>query len=66
MGGILWTHQAGEDQKTGLREPRPTVLSEASEAMVIAFSRHTQLLLYVAILHLRSGTSSFASLFSGA
>ena len=32
-----------EDQKTGPKEPRSTVLSEDEEAMVIAFRRHTLL-----------------------
>ncbi len=32
-----------EDRKTGPKEPRSTVLSEAEEAMVVAFRRHTLL-----------------------
>ena len=32
-----------EDQKTGPKEPRSTVLSEEEEAMVVAFRRHTLL-----------------------
>lgn len=32
-----------EDMKTGPTEPRPTVLTEAEEAMVVAFRRHTLL-----------------------
>ena len=32
-----------EDLKTGPREPRSTVLTEADEAMIIAFLRHTLL-----------------------
>lgn len=32
-----------EDLKTGPKEPRSTVLSEAEEAMVVAFRRHTLL-----------------------
>ena len=32
-----------EDRKTGLKEPRSTVLTEAEEAMVVAFRRHTLL-----------------------
>ena len=32
-----------EDMKTGPSEPRSTVLSEAEEAMVVAFRRHTLL-----------------------
>ena len=32
-----------EDLKTGPREPRSTVLTEAEEAMVVAFRRHTLL-----------------------
>ena len=32
-----------EDQKTGPKEPRSTVLSEQEEAMVVAFRRHTLL-----------------------
>ena len=35
--------QTGEDQKTGPKEPRSTVLSEDEEAMVVAFRRHTRL-----------------------
>lgn len=35
--------QTVEDQKTGPREPRSTVLSEDEEAMVVAFRRHTLL-----------------------
>jgi transposase-like protein len=30
-----------EDMKTGPTEPRSTVLTEAEEAMVVAFRRHT-------------------------
>jgi hypothetical protein len=32
-----------EDRKTGPKEPRSSVLSEAEEAMVVAFRRHTLL-----------------------
>ena len=32
-----------EDQKTGPREPRSTVLTEGEEAIVVAFRRHTLL-----------------------
>ena len=32
-----------EDRKTGPKGPRSTVLSEAKEAMVVAFRRHTLL-----------------------
>ena len=32
-----------EDMKTGPRDPRSTILSEAEEAMVVAFRRHTLL-----------------------
>jgi hypothetical protein len=32
-----------EDLKTGPKEPRSTVLSEAEEAMIVAFGRHTLL-----------------------
>lgn len=32
-----------EDMKTGPREPRSTVLTEAEEAMIVAFRRHTLL-----------------------
>jgi len=32
-----------EDQKTGPKEPRSTVLSEDEEAIIIAFRRHTLL-----------------------
>jgi hypothetical protein len=32
-----------EDMKTGPKEPRSTVLTEAEEAMVVAFRRHTLL-----------------------
>jgi len=32
-----------EDRKTGPKDPRSTVLSEAEEAMVVAFRRHTLL-----------------------
>lgn len=35
--------QTVEDQKTGPREPRSTILSESEEAMVVAFRRHTLL-----------------------
>ena len=35
--------QTVEDQKTGPKEPRSTVLSEEEEAMVVAFRRHTLL-----------------------
>jgi hypothetical protein len=35
--------QTVEDRKTGPREPRSTVLSEAEEAMIVAFRRHTVL-----------------------
>lgn len=38
-----------EDMKTGPTEPRSTVLTEADEAMVVAFRRHT-LLSYSPIL----------------
>jgi transposase-like protein len=39
-----WNKRAAvEDLKTGLSEPRSTVLSEAEEAMVVAFRRHTLL-----------------------
>nr|WP_249201339.1 integrase core domain-containing protein [Gluconobacter sphaericus] len=37
--------QSVEDQKTGPKEPRSTVLSETDEAMIVAFRRHTLLLL---------------------
>ena len=33
--------QTVEDQKTGPKEPRSTVLSDEEEAMVVAFRRHT-------------------------
>ena len=33
----------GEDMKTGPTEPRSTVLTEAEEATVVAFRRHTLL-----------------------
>lgn len=32
-----------EDLKTGPKEPRSTVLTEAEEAMIVAFRRHTLL-----------------------
>jgi hypothetical protein len=32
-----------EDQKTGPKEPRSTVLTEGEEAIVVAFRRHTLL-----------------------
>ncbi len=32
-----------EDMKTGPTEPRSTVLTEAKEAMIVAFRRHTLL-----------------------
>ncbi|MBU2960366.1 IS481 family transposase, partial [Citreicella sp. C3M06] len=32
--------QTVEDRKTGPREPRSTVLTEAEEAMIVAFRRH--------------------------
>lgn len=35
--------QTVEDQKTGPKDPRSTVLSEEEEAMVVAFRRHTLL-----------------------
>ncbi len=35
--------QTLEDRKTGPKEPRSTTLSEAEEAMVVAFRRHTLL-----------------------
>ncbi|BCI68569.1 hypothetical protein AAJCM20276_31930 [Acetobacter aceti] len=35
--------QTVEDQKTGPKEPRPTVLSKTDEAMIVAFRRHTLL-----------------------
>lgn len=35
--------QTVEDQKTGPKEPRSTVLSETDEAMIVAFRRHTLL-----------------------
>ena len=35
--------EAVEDRKTGPKEPRSSVLSEAEEAMVVAFRRHTLL-----------------------
>jgi len=35
--------QTVEDQKTGPKEPRSTVLSEDEEAMIVAFRRHTLL-----------------------
>lgn len=61
----LRTHQAGEDQKTVPRKPRRTVFSEAGEAMVIAFSRHTLLLLCIAILHPGSGQPLLHRCFQG-
>lgn len=35
--------QSVEDQKTGPKEPRSTVLSETDDAMIVAFRRHTLL-----------------------
>lgn len=35
--------QTVEDQKTGPKEPGPTVLSEEEETMIVAFRRHTLL-----------------------
>ncbi|MCF7779411.1 DDE-type integrase/transposase/recombinase, partial [Sulfitobacter sp. M220] len=35
--------QTVEDRKTGPREPRSTVLTEAEEAMIVEFRRHTML-----------------------
>ncbi|KTQ83945.1 transposase [Aureimonas ureilytica] len=35
--------QTRDDRKTGLKEPRSTTLSEAEEAVVVAFRRHTLL-----------------------
>lgn len=32
-----------EDRKTGPKEPRTTVLSEAEEAMIVGFRQHTLL-----------------------
>ena len=39
----LRKRQTVEDQKTGPKKPRSTVLSEDEEAMVVAFRRHTLL-----------------------
>lgn len=36
-------HATVEDMKTGRTEPRSTVMTEAVEAMVVAFLRHTLL-----------------------
>ncbi len=39
-----WRKRASvEDLKTGPKEPRSSVLSEAEEAMIVAFRRHTLL-----------------------
>ncbi len=39
-----WRKRASvEDRKTGPKEPRSTVLTEAEEAMAVAFRRHTLL-----------------------
>ncbi|GFE97417.1 hypothetical protein DmGdi_24900 [Gluconobacter sp. Gdi] len=38
-----WKRQTVEDQKTGPKEPRSTVLSETDQAMIVAFRRHTLL-----------------------
>ena len=39
-----WRKRASvEDLKTGPKEPRSTVLTEAEEAMIVAFRRHTLL-----------------------
>src|SRR6056297_3471443 len=39
-----WRKRAtGDDMKTGPSEPRSTVLTEAEEAMIVAFRRHTLL-----------------------
>jgi transposase-like protein len=38
-----WKQSTVEDMKTGPTEPRSTVLSEAEEAAVVAFRRHTLL-----------------------
>lgn len=39
-----WRNRATvKDLKTGPREPRSTVLTEAGEAMIVAFRRHTLL-----------------------
>lgn len=44
---VKWRKRATvEDMKTGPREPRSTVLTEAEEAAVVAFRRHTLLRLY--------------------
>lgn len=41
---VKWRkRQTVEDQKTGLKEPRSTVLSAEEEAMIVAFRRHTLL-----------------------
>jgi len=42
--GAKWRKRATvEDMKTGPKEPRSTVLTEAEEAAVVAFRRHTLL-----------------------
>ncbi len=41
QGGKWRKRQPIEDQKTGPKEPRSTVLSEVEEAMVVAFRRNT-------------------------
>ena len=41
---VKWRkRQTVEDQKTGPRDPRSTVLSEEEEAMIVAVQRHTLL-----------------------
>ena len=45
---LKWRKRATvEDRKTGPKEPRSTVLSEEEEAMIVAFRRHTLLVLSV-------------------
>jgi hypothetical protein len=44
MSVAMWRKRATvEDMKTGPKEPSSTVLTEAEEAAVVAFRRHTQL-----------------------
>ncbi|GLQ84204.1 hypothetical protein GCM10007872_11120 [Gluconobacter sphaericus NBRC 12467] len=47
--------QSVEDQKTGPKDPRSTVLSETDEAMIVAFRRHTLLPLDDCLSALQAG-----------
>ena len=54
---VKWRkRQTVEDQKTGPKEPRSTVLFETDEAMVVAFRRHTLLPLDDCLYALQAST----------